>query len=258
MGTKRNRGEKASPGEKRRLALLREVLEYALPPDRAEEALAGMLDALGSFGGVVAAPEAELARAPGMDPRAAHFLRVALDLAKACMEDEAERLKRVMDTRSAVELVRPKFVGRKTEAVGLMLLDSRKGLLYNGILNEGSIGAVPVYIRRLVGLCIQHDAQSVLLAHNHPSGQALPSREDIVVTRQVQAALMSIDAALQDHIIFAGEDVMSFRDCGLLASSAARLMEERREELDAAREQAEELAWRERQPKARGGKAGKA
>ena len=70
MGTKRNRGEKASPGEKRRLALLREVLEYALPPDRAEEALAGMLDALGSFGGVVAAPEAELARAPGMDPRA--------------------------------------------------------------------------------------------------------------------------------------------------------------------------------------------
>ncbi len=51
---------------------------------------------------------------------------------------------------------------------------------------------------------------------------------------------------------------MSFRDCGLLASSAARLMEERREELDAAREQAEELAWRERQPKARGGKAGKA
>lgn len=258
MGIKRNRGEKVRPGEKRRLALLREALEYGMPPDRAEEALAGMLDALGSFGGVVAAPEAELARVPGMDPRAAHFLRVALDLAKACMEDEAERLKRVMDTRSAVELFRPKFVGRKTEAVGLMLLDSRKGLLYNCILNEGSIGAVPVYIRRLVGLCIQHDAQSVLLAHNHPSGQALPSREDIVVTRQVQAALMSIDAALQDHIIFAGEDVMSFRDCGLLASSSARLMEERREELDAAREQAEELARREHQPIAKGGKAGKA
>ena len=102
-----------------------------------------------------------------------------------------------------------------------------------------------MYIRRLVGLCIQHDAQAVLLAHNHPSGQAAPSQEDIVVTRQVQAALMSIDAALQDHIIFAGEDVMSFRDCGLLASAEASLIRERREEMEAARRQAEELSWPE-------------
>ncbi len=245
MGAKRRRAEKTSPGEKRRLGLLREALEYVLPAGQAEQALAGMLDALGSFGGVAAAPEGELARLPGMTPGAAHFLRLTLELARACMEDEAERLKRVMDARSAVELFRPKFMGRKTEAVGLMLLDSRKGLLYNGILNEGSIGAVPVYIRRLVGLCIQHDAQAVLLAHNHPSGQAAPSQEDIVVTRQVQAALMSIDAALQDHIIFAGEDVMSFRDCGLLASAEASLIRERREEMEAARRQAEELSWPE-------------
>ena len=236
-------GEKLLPGEKRRLALLREALEYVLPEDAAERAVGGMLGAFGGFGGIVAAPEKELARVPGMTPGSARFIRLVLDLAKACMEDQAELLKRVTDTRSAMELFRPKFVGRKTEAVCLMLLDGRMRLLYNDVLNEGSIGAVPVYIRRLVRLCIEHDAQVAVLAHNHPSGRAIPSQEDIVVTKQVQAALMSIDANLLDHIIFAGEDVLSFQECGILQTGASQIIRERREEVEDARKTAEELQW---------------
>ena len=93
----------------------------------------------------------------------------------AYLEDSSRDLKHVYDTDSAVELFRPKLLGRTTEAVCLMLLDGQARLLYNDILSEGSISAVPVYIRRLLQLCIRYDAQHVLLAHNHPSGVALPS-----------------------------------------------------------------------------------
>lgn len=237
--------KRKSAGERRRLALLREALEYVLPEEEAERAVNGMLKALGSFGAMVTAPEKELARIPSMTPGSARFMKLILDLAKACMEDQAELLMRVTDTRSAMELFRPKFIGRKTEAVCLMLLDGRMRLLYNDVLNEGSIGAVPVYIRRLVRLCIEHDAQMAVLAHNHPSGRAIPSQEDIVVTKQVQAALMSIDASLLDHIIFAGEDVLSFQECGLLQTGAAQITRERREEMEDARKMAEEFQWEE-------------
>lgn len=244
MAAKRKKaGGKLRPSEKRRLALLREALGYVLPEEQAERAVDGMLGTLGSFGAIVTAPEGELARIPGMDAGSARFIKLIMDLARACMEDQAELMKRVTDTRSAMELFRPKFIGRKTEAVCLMLLDSQMRLLYNDVLNEGSIGAVPVYIRRLVRLCIDHNAQVAVLAHNHPSGRALPSQEDIVVTRQIQAALMSIDATLLDHIIFAGDDVMSFQECGILRTGAAKIIRERREDAEDARKMADELHW---------------
>ena len=136
-----------------------------------------------------------------------------------------------------MDLFRPKFLGRSTEAVGLMLLDGRGRLLYNDILAEGSISSVPIYIRRLLQLCISYDAQNVMLAHNHPSGNAAASRNDIVATRQVEMALESVDATLNDHIIFAGEDTLSFAKSGWLAAVKQEVHARRQEELNAAREQ---------------------
>ena len=140
-----------------------------------------------------------------------------------------------------MDLFRPKFLGRTTEAVCLMLLDGRGRLIYNDVLSEGSITAVPIYIRRLLQLCILYDAQNVLLAHNHPSGSAAPSRNDITATRQVEMALESIDATLNDHIIFAGEDYLSFAKSGWLINVKRDVRLRRREELRTTREEEREL-----------------
>ena len=138
----------------------------------------------------------------------------------------------------------PKLLGRTTEAVCLMLLDGQARLLYNDILSEGSISAVPVYIRRLLQLCIRYDAQHVLLAHNHPSGNAAASQNDIVATRQVEMALESIDATLNDHIIFAGDDYHSFAKSGWLWTAKREVRRQRQEELQASREEEREILRR--------------
>ena len=86
-------------------------------------------------------------------------------------------------------------------------------------------------------------ASGVFLAHNHPSGNAAASRNDITATRQVEMALESIEATLNDHIIFAGEDTLSFAQCGWLGQIKEEVRDYRREELQAAREQEAAILW---------------
>ena len=224
-----------SPEEARCRRLLGEALGFLLPGTKAQQGAESLWERFGGFEGVFLAPQEELALVLGEE--AARYLYLTMDLARAYLENSASGLKRVYDTQSAVDLFRPKVLGRSTEAVGLMLLDGRGRLLYNGILAEGSVSSVPIYIRRLLQLCISYDAQNVMLAHNHPSGNAAASRNDIVATRQVEMALESVDATLNDHIIFAGEDTLSFAKCGWLAAVKREIRARRQEELNAAREQ---------------------
>ncbi len=237
MATKK-KGE-ASPGKEAREKLLEEALGYVLPASERAGKAEALLERFGGFEGVFLAPQEELQKVLG--PEAARYLHVTTELARVYLEDKSQDLKRVYDTDSAVELFRPKFLGRKTEAVCLLLLDSRGRLLYNDILSEGSVSAVPIYIRRLLQLCILYDAQHVILAHNHPSGNAAASRNDITATHQVEMALESIDATLNDHIIFAGEDYNSFARSGWLNTVKEDVRAYRRQETENARQKEREL-----------------
>lgn len=240
MPNKERRQEPWFPGlskeENERICLLRDALACFLPKEQAQRAVAALVEVFGSFSAVFLAPEEELAQAPGITMEVTRFLALTREVSRACLEDRAAGLKRIYDTASAAEAFRPKFLGRQNEAVCLMVLDGRGRLIYNNVLAEGSFTEVPVYIRRLIQLCIQYDACGVLLAHNHPSGSAFPSRNDLVVTRQVEMALQSIDVELKDHIIFAGEDYCSLLGAGQLDPIRREVRDYRRGALEYARE----------------------
>ena len=82
---------------------------------------------------------------------------------------------RITDTQMAFHAVQSKFFGRRTEIVVLLILDSKGYLKYMDVVNEGSVRGVPLYIRELVRLCLLYDADTIYLAHNHPSGNCTPS-----------------------------------------------------------------------------------
>jgi DNA repair protein RadC len=81
---------------------------------------------------------------------------------------------------------------------------------------DGGVDAVDIPVRSIIGDAIRYESVGIVLAHNHPSGQATPSRSDKVATRALAIAAEAIDLTLLDHLVFAGDDCASFRRMGLL------------------------------------------
>ena len=81
-------------------------------------------------------------------------------------------------------------------------------------MGEGSINSAGISIRKIVETALREGATSVVLAHNHPSGIAIPSPEDIQTTRRIAAALQSVEVYLADHIVVADGDYVSMVQSG--------------------------------------------
>ena len=88
-------------------------------------------------------------------------------------------------------------------------MDAKCKLLSCTMVGEGDVNSANIPIRRMVEIALAANATSVVLAHNHPSGIAVPSREDVLTTRQLATALGAMDIILADHIVVADEDFVS-------------------------------------------------
>ena len=102
---------------------------------------------------------------------------------------------------------------RIEHCVGLYL-DSQLRLIASGELARGTLSQASVYPREVVREALRHHAAAVIIAHNHPSGLAEPSAADQAFTRHLKQALALVDVRLLDHLIVAGNSVVSMAECG--------------------------------------------
>ena len=105
--------------------------------------------------------------------------------------------------------------GLRDEAVCALCLDAKCKPLACRILGWGSVNAAGVPIRKIVEFALSVNATSVVLAHNHPSGIALPSQADIAATERLSTALDAVGIVLADHIIVSDEDFVSMAASGV-------------------------------------------
>jgi len=108
------------------------------------------------------------------------------------------------------------LAGQTHEVVYVLCLDRKGKLITYKRLGEGGISSAGLDIRKLVECAILSSASAVILAHNHPSGIALPSNDDFTATDRAREALKNIDVQLADHIIVADGDFVSLADSGYL------------------------------------------
>lgn len=220
--------EERNKEEQARRKLLAQLLEFAYPDARErEKACAALWKTFGGFDGVFYAPEEAVAGVRGVGERGARLIALARESAKLLMEERSWDMPRVYDTPSAVQLMRGHFLGRKTEAVALLLLDSRGRAVYNDVVCEGSFSNAPLHLKQILRLCLEYQSSDVFLAHNHPSGVAIPSGADLLATDHLLQTFAGVGIDLCDHIIFAGDSYYSF--------DLARLLERQRGIVDAAR-----------------------
>jgi len=127
------------------------------------------------------------------------------------------------DVESCGDYLKHRFYGRRNETVYLLCLDAKCKVLACKEVGEGSVNSAAVPIRRIVEMALGANATSVVLAHNHPSGVAVPSGEDIQTTRRLAVALNAVDITLIDHIVVADDDYVSMLQSGAYHPDSCQL-----------------------------------
>lgn len=138
-----------------------------------------------------------------------------LERLAAYAPSDLERVLRLMETPApksvtaatdAAALLQPVLMGHEVEHFAVVFLTRQLRVLAVETLSVGGKGYTVVCTRTILRRALILGADSIIVGHNHPSGDAAPSREDLACTRALHAAARTVDIALQDHIIVAGEE----------------------------------------------------
>ncbi len=195
-----------------------ELLELLLRYCRedAAEMAQKILEKFPNIAVVMEADAEDLATVEGMDEDTVLLLRLIPELHRRYFLSRSRAQNRLADSRDYGNYLQPYFYGARDEMVYLLLLDGAGQVLNCRLLAKGSVNATGVPIRRLVQEALTANATGIVLAHNHPCGIALPSKEDVELTLRLREALEIMDLTLLDHIIVADDDFVSLRDSGYL------------------------------------------
>lgn len=192
------------------------VLFFAIPRRDTNELAHKLIERFGSLAAVFDAPVGELTKVEGIGESAALLIKLFPAVAAKYKADRDANFKIIDSSDAAGAFLTPKFFGKTDELVYLICLDSKRKILYDGIIFEGSVNSTNISIRKIVEITLRYNATSVIIAHNHPGGIALPSKEDIGSTEKMKSVLNGVGISLIDHIIVADDDYVSFADSGLL------------------------------------------
>ena len=177
-----------------------------------------LLDTFGSLAGVLDAPPEALAKVPGVGENTVVLLKLLPAIAARYLASRANAEMILSDSARLHELFLPYFFGARNEMSYLACFDSKLKLLGVKKISEGSPNANEISIRKISTEALALNATVVVLAHNHPSGLATPSEEDIFTTRYIQDSLRPLGITLYDHVILADGEMVSLKDSRYLMS----------------------------------------
>ena len=175
-----------------------------------------LLDHFGGISGLLHAQASDLKRIKGLGPAKRAEIAAVIEIARrALVRELAEQP--VFDAPSKVKsYVQLQIGGRGFEVFAVLFLDAQSRLLKLEEMFRGTLTQTSVYPREVVKRALDLQAAAVILAHNHPSGAAEPSRADEYLTQTLKSALQLIDVRVLDHLVVGHNEVISFAERGLL------------------------------------------
>lgn len=185
------------------------LLFYAIPQGDVNPLAHRLLDHFGGLHQVLTAPPEQLMQVNGVGEHTAILLGLVKGISQKYLISQADANIHLDTLEDCGTYLMDRFLGRRDEVVMLLCLDAKRMPLCCRIVSEGSVNTAEVSVRKVVEAALAVNATSAVLAHNHPSGLALPSMEDIVTTRRVAVALDAVGITLEDHIVVAGRDYVS-------------------------------------------------
>jgi DNA repair protein RadC len=194
------------------LQMAKELLD---PPVR--ESGGKQTGGFGGISGLLNAGAEELKRIKGLGGSAKRAELVAvLELARRAIGQQLKAREVFSSPGSVKQYLQLHLAAKEHEVFAVLFLDAQNRLICMDELFRGTLTQTSVYPREVVLRALQHQAASVVLAHNHPSGTVQPSRADEALTQTLKAALALVDVRVLDHVIVAPGDALSMAEKGLL------------------------------------------
>ena len=197
--------------------LLELVLFLALPRRDTKPIARALLTRFGSFANAIAAPLNDLRNVDGMGDAGAAALKTVQAAALRLMRPEMRDQPVLSSWDALMSYLTAVLARERVEQFRILFLDSRNRLLADEAQSRGTVNQTPVYPREVAKRALELHAMSIILVHNHPSGDLTPSRQDLDVTGDIQRALAALGVTLHDHVIVGNGGWLSFRREGLLA-----------------------------------------
>lgn len=166
--------------------------------------------------GLLHASADDLKRVKGLGPAKRAELIAVLELARRAMAQQLKERTVFADPATIKHYLQLHLAAKGHEVFAVLFLDAQNRLLAMEELFRGTLTQTSVYPREVALRALHHQASSVVLAHNHPSGTVQPSRADEALTQTLKSALALLDVRVLDHIIVAPGQALSMAEMGLL------------------------------------------
>ncbi len=197
-----------------------EVLEYLLfgarPRGDTKPLAKALIKRFGSLAGVLGASRQELAGVEGLGEASIAALKIVPEAARRLALEEASERPVIASWDKLLAYCRIAMAHEKVEQFRLLFLDKKNRLIADELQQTGTVDHTPVYPREVIKRALELGASALILVHNHPSGDATPSKADIEMTREVQEAATKLGISVHDHIVISKSGHNSFKSLGLL------------------------------------------
>lgn len=174
-----------------------------------------LLDQFGGLAGLLNTPEAALGRIKGLGPAKRAELLAVLEIARRVLSQQMQQRAVFEAPQAVMDFLRLQLGSKSHEVFAVMFLDVQHRLLAFEEMFRGTLSQTTVHPREVVLRALHHGCASVVLAHNHPSGVAEPSRADEMLTQTLKAALALVDVRVLDHVVVGAGGCISMAGRGM-------------------------------------------
>lgn len=194
--------------------VLEMLLFYTIARKNTNPVAHRLINQFGSLDKVLSAPVSELEKIEGVGHTTALYLKTLHDLEKYRAVHRLSNVAIISNIQECANYMLPFFKDCKVEKAYILCLDAKGQILNCREVAEGTMNATNISVRKIAEIVLSEGAAAVVLAHNHPTGIALPSERDIATTVQIEQTLAAIDVGLIDHLIIENGEYTSMAESG--------------------------------------------
>ncbi len=196
--------------------LLELILFAAKPRSDVKPMAKALIKEFGSFTDVISADNERLREVDGVGDASIAAIKAIQAGALLYLKGQIIDRPALNSWNAVLDYMQARLGRSKVEELHVIYLNRKNEILTDEALQKGTVDHTPVYPREVVKRALELGASALILVHNHPSGDPMPSQSDIDMTKQVAQAAAAVDIALHDHIIIGRGNHASFKTMGLL------------------------------------------